>query len=299
MTENEFLLEDRIGVIRSANEKYDLEHNAYISFSGGKDSTLLSRLIDMALPGNTIPRVFIDTGIEYKAIRDFVMKLVGNDSRFHIIKPTRPIKQVLETYGYPFKSKEHSHMVAMYQHSGVGRSVKFYLGEDGNKMVLCPNVLKYQFTEEFKLKVSDQCCLRLKKMPIHKWEKANGRSIAMTGMRRDEGGQRKSIKGCIITDKDGKAIKFHPLLVVSEEWEDWLRERERVELCELYEAPFNFKRTGCKGCPFALNLQEQLSIMSIYLPAERIQCEAIWKPVYEEYRRLNYRLDTYEQMKLF
>jgi hypothetical protein len=31
--------------------------------------------------------------------------------------------------------------------------------------------------------------------------------------------------------------------------------------------------------------------MSIYLPEERRQCEAIWKPVYEEYRRINYRLE--------
>ena len=298
MDENEFILQDRLGVIRSANEKYDLERNAYISFSGGKDSTLLARLIDMAIPGNSIPRVFIDTGIEYKAIREFVLRLAAKDERFHIIKPTKPIKQVLETYGYPFKSKEHAHMVAVYQHSGLGKSVRFYIGMEGSKLVQCPKVLQYQFTDAFKLKVSDQCCLRLKKMPIHEWEKANGRSIAMTGMRREEGGQRKGIKGCIITDASGKAIKFHPLLVVSESWEDWLRERERVELCELYDAPFYFKRTGCKGCPFSLDLQEQLSIMSVYMPGERIQCESIWKPVYSEYRRLNYRLAACEQPKI-
>ena len=267
MTENEFLLEDRIGVIRSANEKYDLEHNAYISFSGGKDSTLLSRLIDMALPGNTIPRVFIDTGIEYKSIRDFVMKMAANDTRFHIIKPTKPIKQVLETYGYPFKSKEHAHMVAVYQHSGVGRSVKFYLGEDGNKLILCPNVLKYQFTEEFKLKVSDQCCLRLKKMPIHKWEKANGRSIAMTGMRRDEGGQRKGIKGCIITDKSGKAIKFHPLLVVSEQWEDWLRERESGALRAI-RSTVQFQKDRMQGMPIR-SRSSRTTLHHVHLPSCR------------------------------
>ena len=40
MTENEFLLADRIQKIKSINELYDLEHKAYISFSGGKDSTV-------------------------------------------------------------------------------------------------------------------------------------------------------------------------------------------------------------------------------------------------------------------
>ena len=72
MTENEFLLSDRITKIKSINEQYDLEHNAYISFSGGKDSTVLSHLIDDALPGNTIPRVYLNTGIEYKDIVAFV-----------------------------------------------------------------------------------------------------------------------------------------------------------------------------------------------------------------------------------
>ena len=58
MTENDFLLQDRIAKIKSINEQYDLEHNAYVSFSGGKDSTVLHYLIDEALPGNKIPRVF-------------------------------------------------------------------------------------------------------------------------------------------------------------------------------------------------------------------------------------------------
>jgi len=63
--DNELLLIDRIEAIKTANKKYDLEHNAYLSFSGGKDSTVLHYLLDMALPNNKIPRVFINTGIEY------------------------------------------------------------------------------------------------------------------------------------------------------------------------------------------------------------------------------------------
>ena len=77
------------------------------------------------------------------------------------------------------------------------------------------------------------------------------------------------------------------------------RERESIALCPLYCQPYNFKRTGCKGCPFSLDLQEQLEIMERYLPNERRQCEMIWKPVYDEYRRINYRLKQNEQIKLF
>lgn len=46
----ELTLFDRIEVIKTAYGKYDLEHNAYISFSGGKDSTVLHYLMDEAVP---------------------------------------------------------------------------------------------------------------------------------------------------------------------------------------------------------------------------------------------------------
>ena len=71
MTENEFLLQDRLGVIRDTINKYG-EENFYLSFSGGKDSTVVHHLLDMALPENRIPRVFSNTGIEYNAIVEFV-----------------------------------------------------------------------------------------------------------------------------------------------------------------------------------------------------------------------------------
>jgi len=115
--DNELLLFDRLEVIKATNQKYDLEHNAYLSFSGGKDSTIVHYLLDMALPNNRIPRVFIDTGIEYTMIRDFVLGLAKNDDRFVILKPTKPIKQTLESVGYPFKSKQHSHNIMVYQHN--------------------------------------------------------------------------------------------------------------------------------------------------------------------------------------
>lgn len=67
----EFLLEDRLQKIRQIITKYG-QDNFYMSFSGGKDSTVLSALVDMAIPNNTIPRVYANTGIEYKLILEFV-----------------------------------------------------------------------------------------------------------------------------------------------------------------------------------------------------------------------------------
>ena len=81
MTENEFILADRIAKIKSINESYDLLNKGYLSFSGGKDSTVMHKLLELALPGNEIPRVFIDTGIEYKNIVDFVKNMKTKDKR--------------------------------------------------------------------------------------------------------------------------------------------------------------------------------------------------------------------------
>lgn len=74
--DNELLLFDRLEIIKSTIKKYG-EENFYISFSGGKDSTVLHYLVDMALPDNKIPRVFINTGIEYNDIVNFVKELDG------------------------------------------------------------------------------------------------------------------------------------------------------------------------------------------------------------------------------
>lgn len=290
--DNELLLQDRIAKIQAINEQYDLLNNAYIGFSGGKDSTILHYLIDMALPGNNIPRVFINTGIEYKKIKTFVENLAINDKRICIINAGVNLKKLWQEKGYPFKSKQHSHNLAIYYKSKpeYTESVKRYLGiVESSTKIRCPKQLKYQFTPEFNLKCSDMCCSKLKKEPVKKWAKANNKSISLTGMRKQEGGQRANI-GCILTDKENNLVKFHPLLVVDEKWEDWFIKKYNIKLCDLYYPPYNFKRTGCKGCPFALKLQQELDVMKNTLPQEYKQCNILWKPVYDEYKRVGYRL---------
>lgn len=301
MEDFELTLFDRIEVIKNTVQQYG-EENFYVSFSGGKDSTVLHYLIDMALPNNKIPRVFINTGIEYLDIVKFTKDLASKDERFVILNPTQPIKKILDKYGYPFKSKQHSHYLSIYQHSKGGKSVDRYLGNiESTTMFRCPKSLEYQFTKDFKIKVSEQCCNKLKKDRVKEYEKTSNKSIAILGLMQNEGGQRASHSGCVVfnTKDTSKLVKFKPLNPVTKEFEEWFIEKYNIQLCKLYYPPYNFRRTGCKGCPYSLDLQEQLQIMEKYLPNERKQCEIIWKPIYEEYRRIGYRLEKYEQIKLF
>lgn len=72
----------------------------YVSFSGGKDSTVLLDIVRKLYP--TVRAVFVDTGLEFPEIREFV-KTYEN---VEWLKPKMNFKEVIKKYGYPFTSKE-------------------------------------------------------------------------------------------------------------------------------------------------------------------------------------------------
>ncbi|MBQ1297421.1 MAG: phosphoadenosine phosphosulfate reductase family protein [Clostridiales bacterium] len=80
----------------------------YVSFSGGKDSTVLVDIVTN-MGYKDIPLVFADTGLEYPEIREFVK---GYGDRVTWLKPKMNFKQVIEKYGYPFFSKEISECIS-------------------------------------------------------------------------------------------------------------------------------------------------------------------------------------------
>lgn len=77
----------------------------YVSFSGGKDSTVLLDLVRRIYP--EVPGVFLDTGLEYPEIRDFVK----TKENIVWLKPEMNFRKVIETYGYPVISKTVAHSV--------------------------------------------------------------------------------------------------------------------------------------------------------------------------------------------
>lgn len=293
--DNEMILIDRLEVIKQVVNEYGEEH-CYISFSGGKDSTVVSELFDLAIPNNKIKRVFSDTGIEYTSIRDFVLDKAKNDDRIVILKPKKNIVKCLEEDGYPFKSKLHSKYVDIYQRLGMRTSVLRYVEKrDKNSEYNCPNILQYQFTDECKLKISDKCCDNLKKSAIKEFKKTGDYKCQVLGLMQEEGGRRK-FANCKTTFSWG--ITFSPLAKVSKEWEDWFINEYNIKLASVYYPPYNFKRTGCKGCPYALTLERDLEIMRDLMPNDYKQCWHIFGKVYDEYLRIGYRLHKNYQTEL-
>ena len=80
--------------------EYYGEDKVYISFSGGKDSTVLLDLVRQVNPD--IPALFVDTGLEYPETKEFI-KSIDNVT---ILRPKMSFKQVIDKYGYPMVSKE-------------------------------------------------------------------------------------------------------------------------------------------------------------------------------------------------
>ena len=71
-----------------------------VSFSGGKDSTVLLHIARTIYPD--IPAVFSNTGLEYASIQKFVRTWDNVD----IVVPQMKFNEVVSTYGYPLIGKE-------------------------------------------------------------------------------------------------------------------------------------------------------------------------------------------------
>ena len=71
-----------------------------VSFSGGKDSTVLLHLVRSIYPD--VKAVFSNTGLEYPEIQKHVMSLENVD----IVRPKMRFDEVISNYGYPLIGKE-------------------------------------------------------------------------------------------------------------------------------------------------------------------------------------------------
>ena len=145
------------------------EDGVYISFSGGKDSTVLLHLVRELCGYKNIPAVFVDTGLEYPEIKEFV-KLQDNIT---ILRPKMSFKEVLNTYGYPVVSKEQANYLDDIRNT---KSEKFRLrrleGDSKGRFKLSK---KWHYLIDAPFPISHKCCNIMKKNPTKSYEKSTGR----------------------------------------------------------------------------------------------------------------------------
>lgn len=149
----------------------------YVSFSGGKDSTVLLHLVRRLYPD--VLGVYLDTGLEYPEIRDFV-KSFENIKWLHPEKYNRKtkdyerytFKEILSNYGYPIISKEQSAFINEYRTTKSETLKNTRL--NGNKYGMGKISKKWLPLIESDFLVSDKCCDYMKKQPAKRFEKETG-----------------------------------------------------------------------------------------------------------------------------
>ena len=242
------------------------EDGVYISFSGGKDSTVLLHLVRSLYP--EIEAVFCNTGLEYPEI----VKFVKDIPNVRILKPELTFKQVIEQKGYPVISKSVANTVRLARKNiEEGKDtlrVRQIKGlEVGSKF----NKGKWEFLLDAPFKISDECCNEMKKKPFKKYEKETGR-VPFIGTLAAESQQREAVylkTGCnsfnsnkpkstplgFWTEQDILQYIFENNLTICSVYGDIVEESDMLGN-KSYRTTGE-QRTGCMFCMFGCHLEKE------------------------------------------
>ena len=239
---------------RRIQEFYDYYNGqVYVSFSGGKDSTVLYMITKKM--GLDIPAVFVNTGLEYPEIVDFVYWLRGNGNQIVELRPKMPFNKVLEKCGYPVIGKRQARFIRDLQNANENNKATVNLRLTGmnRKGEYCPTMKladKWLFMKDAPFKISEQCCDVMKKVPFKRYHKESGR-YPITGQMTQESSERTRIYlqyGCNMFGI--KQPKSNPMSF----WTD----QDIWEFIRKYNTPYSKiydmgeTRTGCMFCLFGL-----------------------------------------------
>lgn len=148
----------------------------YVSFSGGKDSTVLKHIVDSMY--DDVPALFVNTGLEYPEIQRFAMA----QPNVVTVRPDMRFDEVIKRYGYPVVSKEVANAVYGARHGGgsgkwaatrLQRLKGELLNSDGQKSMF--NCEKWGFLLDAPFEIGDKCCAVMKKKPAKMFGKETGR----------------------------------------------------------------------------------------------------------------------------
>lgn len=146
------------------------ESGTYISFSGGKDSTVLLHLVRELYPD--IEAVFVNTGLEYPEVQSFARSF----DNVTVLTPRLPFNEVIKKYGYPFISKEVSHII--YEGKRYDEQTKKYQYRlDKLNGIGDYSCKKYKPLLDVDFNLSHLCCNVMKKAPAKSFENKTGKAL--------------------------------------------------------------------------------------------------------------------------
>ena len=266
--------------------------NVVVSFSGGKDSTVLLHMARKHFPN--IRAVFSNTGLEYPEIQSFVKTFDNVD----IVTPPMNFAQVITEYGYPLVSKEIAaaihyarRIIPEGEHESRGYratmgyrkqfSSAHWTKEDGTVERSQYQKANWLPMVQLPILISEYCCYKMKKSPIKQY--ISGHQVyPMLGTLAEESRLRKQswIKdGCNIYEGRNKESK--PLSIWTEQdilqyivlndleiasvygkvvgadrhGMNWPPKNENGEITRRLRCT-GCDRTGCIFCAFGLHLEK-------------------------------------------
>ena len=286
-------LEDKI---LTSWEKIDQWYTAwggkcYVSFSGGKDSTVLAYLVARYLASYRAPPwplnlVFVNTGLEYPEIQHFVedyavwlrQEFLHVEVNLFRLRPKMNIRQVVAKYGYSIVSKEVAGVVYETRKNPNCVRAKKLRGEllDKEGKPSAYNCDNWAFLLDAPFPISDRCCHVMKKASAHRYEGETKEKPIVATMA-TEGRQRMSkwrASGC--NAFDGKKPMGKPMSFWSEQDVLHYLADAKIPYCSVYgdivasdgeneytstltEQPLRCtgcQRTGCMFCGFGAHLEK-------------------------------------------
>lgn len=178
----------KIQITQTRILEWGLHYNGqiYVSFSGGKDSTVLLDLTRRIFPDTKA--VFVNTGLEYPEIRKFALSHEnveelrprwGRNAKDYGHKPGDIITfhETVSIYGYPIISKAVSNAIGFARSKpGGSRWARLhgeYKRKDGAKKSQY-DYSRYLPLYHLPIRISDVCCKISKKGPAHKYQRETG-----------------------------------------------------------------------------------------------------------------------------
>jgi len=223
--------------------------NVYVAFSGGKDSTVLLHLVRTLYPD--VPAVFVNTGLEYPEIVEFV----DNTENVVSLRPKMTFREVIRKHGYPVISKKVARAIRGLQNPNTSprERNKLMYGDERGSFGKLP--IKWRFLIDAPFKMSERCCDVLKLRPVRSYYKETQRKAFIGTMACDSDYRKQTYTkhGCYLVDRKIPTCTPMGFWLQQDIW-DYIK-KYKLNYSSIYGK--GVSHTGCIFCCFGIHLEKQ------------------------------------------